>query len=197
MVDLTKFGFNYNVGQDYARVTYRYFKEAINEYPGTNTVFPSETLINQLISTISFRNTDTDKRMQHIAQKLLNWKDVEVRHDIVFDTKTGEGEDMTIDLQYTQPGNMTETPYGEGGYVFIFDKETGLDRRTGQHYSTMSKINHKQIGVTGIVVVDWVMYNPNHDIFLYVAMEYLHRPNGSFQPELRVEMFTTYIYSSW
>ena len=67
-MDLNSFGYNRNIGQDYARLTFRFFKEEINQYEGTAEVFPSETLINQLVlSHQSFGKTVADKRIQHIV----------------------------------------------------------------------------------------------------------------------------------
>ena len=83
MVNLTNFGFSENIGQDYARLTYRFFKEEINDYYGTAEVFPSETLINQLVvSHEAFGKTVADKRLQHIMQKTLHFQDVEVQEDV-------------------------------------------------------------------------------------------------------------------
>ena len=64
--------------------------------------------------------------------------------------------------------------------MFTFDKETRKDRRTGLPLGKLKDLNNREIGTTGIVIIDCVMYNPNHDIYLYCAMEYLHRSNGSF-----------------
>ena len=49
-IDLGQIGFNHLVGDDYFRITYRFFGEKINESYGTASVFPSQTVVNYLES---------------------------------------------------------------------------------------------------------------------------------------------------
>ena len=139
MVDLDQFGFNYNVGQDYARITYRYFKERVNNFEGTAAIFPSETIVNQLTSVISFRNTVFDRRFQSSVQEMHNWfTDTEVKNDV----SARVSDTLELDMKYIEAGDLIDSPYGEGGFVFLLDKETKRDRVSNEHFSTISHLDH-------------------------------------------------------
>ena len=40
------------------------------------------------------------------------------------------------------------------------------------------------------------MYNPNLDVYIYAAMEYLYRSNGAFETNFRVSLFQQYLYKT-
>ena len=68
------------------------------------------------------------------------------------------------------------------------------DKATGISIDEVSKIAFDQIGVPGIAIIDWVMYNPNHDVYIYASMEYLYRSNGAFETNFRLQLFQRYFY---
>jgi len=41
----------------------------------------------------------------------------------------------------------------------------------------------------GSMAVDWVMYNPNQDIFIYVGLLFRYTTGGDLNPNLNVETF--------
>ena len=118
---------------------------------------------------------------------------MEVQEDIAL-SRQDNGTTKELNLVYTQPGNLTESPYGDGGYVFTFDKRMMTDKVTGISIDEVSKIAFEQIGVPGIAIIDWVMYNPNHDVYIYASMEYLFRSNGAFETNFRLQLFQRYFY---
>ena len=64
---------------------------------------------------------------------------MEVQEDITL-SRQDNGTTKELNLVYTQPGNLTESPYGDGGYVFTFDKRMMTDKVTGISIDEVSKI---------------------------------------------------------
>ena len=71
--------------------------------------------------------------------------------------------------------------------MFVFDRETKLDRTTGLSLDDVAKYDWTDKYKMGSVGVDWVMYNPNYDVVIYCAMEFHYSANGAFNLLFRAE----------
>ena len=64
-LELEQIGNQYLTGDDYLRLTYRFFEKKVTENYGTSLVFPVETSISYLASPISSLQTPIDERIQN------------------------------------------------------------------------------------------------------------------------------------
>ena len=98
-----------------------------------------------------------------------------------------------IEKSFTAPGTKYVTPYDEGGFTFIFNKEYKMQGERGVDMNfdeflkltVQDKFDHR----LGIFSVDWAMYNANYDFLIYNALLFQYMPNGELVTQLKTESF--------
>ena len=71
--------------------------------------------------------------------------------------------------------------------MFVFDRETKLDRKSGLSLDDIAKYDWTGNYRIGSVGIDWVMFNPNYNVEIYCAMEFQYSANGAFNLLFRTE----------
>ena len=71
------------------------------------------------------------------------------------------------------------TPFGEGGYTLLFDREKkvtgeGYEQWEGMHINdAIDMLSTKTKDSIATVMMDWVMYNSNRDIYVYCSLGFI------------------------
>jgi len=107
---------------------------------------------------------------------------------------TGSPEDIDgfvplvgIEKGYIAASNDYASLFGEGGYVFLFDKDLKLkdeedDKTLAEFLEGTIETNFlNKLAVFG---ADWVMYNPNFDCMVYTGIVFSYSPNGELQVKI-------------
>jgi hypothetical protein len=173
-LELDQLGYNYLVGDHYARLTYRYYNKKVNQNNFTASVFGFKTIS---ASKIQY-GIHTDQEIIDVSM-MSDLRDLfmsyEKERKIPFEFMEDTGG---LDIVWEYEDGPT-TAYGEGGYSLLFDRdkkviEDKYGEWDGMHMNdVIDMLSKKTKDSIATVMLDWVMYNSNRDIYVYSSLGFI------------------------
>ena len=120
-LDLDEMGYNYRIGSDYARVTFRMYNKVLNKNEYTKSVFKYQTVAaNSILSKPHLFMVPLDIKQTHSILDAINLNannKIERNEEL---TVIDEALGINFKWKYTETDTLN-SPFREGGYVIDFD----------------------------------------------------------------------------
>lgn len=186
--DLKSIGSNQAIGDNF-RITYRLYETEANVEKNTNKEFPNVKQSRFGLFSAAQAEQTLFRTVTQYFLALVGRPEVELKEEFIF---------SGIKTEFKGPSNAYDTFYGEGGYVFNFDKDYMYKVKEENDdsiqamsmrdflFDTVPQDFNNQLAILSL---DWAMYNVHYDYLIYSAILLNYQPNGEMRISTKVSSF--------